>query len=142
MQLPFPVRWLTSCGQHLRPLIVEEQNTASIECVAPREFVISSREVGRTLQGPLQKLLAKRTRQSLQSVDWEAVAQAHIHAVAGACLGMAIRYAGTGNVGAACVLRAHTVAFLEAKRAAPDASGALAIASVCASTATLCTTNT
>ncbi len=57
-------------------------------------------------------------------MDWEAVAQAHIHAVAGACLGMGIRYAGTGNAKAAGVLRAHTIAFLEAKRTAPDASGA------------------
>ncbi len=57
-------------------------------------------------------------------MDWEAVAQAHIHAVAGACLGMGIRFAGTGNAKAASVLRAHTIAFLEAKRTAPDASGA------------------
>jgi hypothetical protein len=75
-------------------------------------------------QGPLQKLLAKQTGRSRQSVDWEAVAQAHIHAVAGACLGMAIRYAGTGNPEVGRVLRAHTMALLEAKRLAPDASGA------------------
>ena len=75
-------------------------------------------------QGPLEKLLAKQTGRSRQSVDWEAVAQAHIHAVAGACLGMAIRYAGTGNPEAGRVLRAHLMALLEAKRLAPDASGA------------------
>ena len=52
--------------------------------------------------------------------DTEAIAQAHVNAVAGACLAVGIKYAGSANA-AACGLLTHYCGYFQrAKHAAPD----------------------
>ena len=81
------------------------------------------------MQGPLGELVAKESQPGggvgggadmTFEEDPEAVAQAHINAVTGACLAMGIRYAGTGDRQARAVLTRHALAFMEAKMEAPD----------------------
>ena len=81
------------------------------------------------MQGPLDELVAKESQpvggigrgvDMTFEEDPEAVAQAHINAVTGACLAMGIRYAGTGDRQARAVLTRHALAFMEAKMKAPD----------------------
>lgn len=55
-----------------------------------------------------------------QPVDTEAAAQAHINALAGACLALGIKFAGTGNVAARDLLHNYVLYFLSAKQIAPD----------------------
>ena len=52
--------------------------------------------------------------------DGEAVAQAHVNAVAGACLAIGVRYAGTGSTQAKATLFEHVTAYLGHKMQAPD----------------------
>ena len=54
--------------------------------------------------------------------DAEALAQAHVNAVAGACLALGIKFAGSANA-AACGLLTHYCGYFQAAKArAPDAS--------------------
>lgn len=55
-----------------------------------------------------------------QLEDPEAVAQAQVHAVSGACLAMGIRYAGTANPEARKTLLDHVSMYLKWKMRAPD----------------------
>ena len=53
-------------------------------------------------------------------MDNEAAAQAHINSLAGACLALSIKYAGTANAAARDLLHNYVLYFLSAKQAAPD----------------------
>ena len=53
-------------------------------------------------------------------VDAEAAAQAHINALAGACLALGIKYAGTCHAAARDLLHNYVLYFLSAKQGAPD----------------------
>lgn len=64
----------------------------------------------------------KAVRRALQRADLEAIGQAHISAVAGACLSIGIKFAGSGNAAAEQVLRHYVLYFLKAKQQAPDSS--------------------
>ena len=57
-----------------------------------------------------------------QRADLEAIGQAHISAVAGACLSIGIKFAGSANAAAEKVLRHYVLYFLKAKQQAPDSS--------------------
>ena len=52
--------------------------------------------------------------------DGEAVAQAHVNAVAGACLAMGMRFAGTGDAQAKATLLDYVTTYLKHKMQAPD----------------------
>lgn len=52
--------------------------------------------------------------------DSEAAAQAHINALAGACLALGIKYAGTADARACDMLHSYVLYFLCSKQAAPD----------------------
>ena len=56
------------------------------------------------------------------AVDVEALAQAHINAVSGACLAMGVKYAGSANSGAQAVLHEYATYLLQAKNVAPDST--------------------
>lgn len=73
-------------------------------------------------QGPLRALLSKRSSARAGSLDWEAATLAHVNGVAGACLALGIRYAGTCNAAAAKLLRSYTLYFLECKKLVPDST--------------------
>ena len=72
------------------------------------------------LQGPISRFSQPASSSPLE--DTEAVAQAHIYAVSGACLAMGIRYAGTGSDSAREVLHSYVMYFFNAKLQAPDPS--------------------
>ncbi|KAL2629518.1 hypothetical protein R1flu_014204 [Riccia fluitans] len=55
-------------------------------------------------------------------VDMEALAQAHVNILAGACLSIALRYAGTAKPEAEQLLRKYALFFLQEKRAAASPS--------------------
>ncbi len=55
-------------------------------------------------------------------VDLEALAQAHVNAIAGACLAMGIKFAGSANSGARTVLTEMLHYLLAAKNDAPDSA--------------------
>jgi len=74
----------------------------------------------------LRDILAERAFKS--GTDVEAVAQAHCYALAGGCLAMGIRYAGTANLQAGEVLAGRCTYFLRHKTKAPDASAGAAAA--------------
>ncbi len=57
-----------------------------------------------------------------QRADLEAIGQAHISAVASACLSIGIKFAGSANAAAEKVLRHYVLYFLKAKQQAPDSS--------------------
>ena len=74
---------------------------------------------------------AKRARANAEiaaKYDAEALAQAHVHALTGACLAMGLRFAGTGDARAQVVLQSHAVSFLRAKSTAPDPATGAALA--------------
>ena len=73
------------------------------------------------MQGPLSKLMAA-TKAGAEDIDREALAQAHIMAISGACLALGIRYAGSANAAAYGVLKHYLLYLLAAKKTAPDAS--------------------
>lgn len=56
-------------------------------------------------------------------VDLEALAQAHVNAITGACLALGIKYAGSASSGARTVLTDYLHYMLAAKKSAPDGSG-------------------
>ena len=62
------------------------------------------------------------TAAEAEDEDMEAVAQAHVNAVAGACLAVGIKYAGSANAAACGLLTHYCGYFLRAKHAAPDSS--------------------
>ena len=65
--------------------------------------------------------------------DLEAMGQAHISAVAGACLSIGIKFAGSADAAAERVLRHYVLYFLNARQQAPDsASGQLSLGFRCA----------
>ena len=54
------------------------------------------------------------------AVDREAIAQAHVHALAGACMSLGLRYAGTADATAAATLREMTLRFVRLKSRCKD----------------------
>ena len=56
------------------------------------------------------------------AVDREAIAQAHVHALAGACMSLGLRYAGTADATAAATLREMTLRFVRLKSRCKDGS--------------------
>ncbi|KAK9863020.1 hypothetical protein WJX84_009707 [Apatococcus fuscideae] len=78
-------------------------------------------QLPRLLRGPLSKLMAS-TKAGTEDIDREALAQAHIMAISGACLALGIRYAGSANAAAYGVLKHYLLYLLAAKKTAPDAS--------------------
>ena len=78
-------------------------------------------------QGPVAKYLSTaqgnlKGPASGQRADLEAIGQAHISAVAGACLAIGIKFAGSASAAAEQVLRHYVLYFLKAKQQAPDSS--------------------
>jgi anaphase-promoting complex subunit 1 len=71
------------------------------------------------LQGPLAKLMAGRGG-GVPGADYEALTQSHCACVAGACLAVGLRYAGSANARAEALLRAQAHAFLAAKQRASE----------------------
>jgi anaphase-promoting complex subunit 1 len=65
---------------------------------------------------------AKLSEAAGHKVDVEALAQAHINALAGACLAMGIKHAGSANPSAQATLHDFATYLLQAKNAAPDSS--------------------
>ena len=51
-----------------------------------------------------------------KSVDFEAVVQCHVAAVAGACMALAMKMAGSCNSAAENLIRHYLLLFIEAKR--------------------------
>lgn len=86
-------------------------------------------EVCCVVQGPVSEYMgtpeeaAALKEQAGHDVDLEALAQAHVSAVTGACLALGIRYAGSANPAARIVLTEKLRDMLVAKNAAPDSSG-------------------
>lgn len=83
-----------------------------------------------TLQGPLSKFMAGEICGS-SSVDWQALGQAHTAVVAGACLALGVRHAGSASAEAEGVLRHYLLYLLEAKRQAPERQACELPASIC-----------
>ena len=52
----------------------------------------------------------------LGQADREAIAQTYVHALAGGCMAIGLRYAGSGNASAATTLRQYAMKFLEWKK--------------------------
>ena len=63
----------------------------------------------------------EQPRSFREGSDREAEAQARVHAIAGACLSLGLRYAGTADETAANTLRHYCLQFLEWKKAALNA---------------------
>lgn len=81
-------------------------------------------------QGPVDKFVGPDAEAAADE-DTEAIAQAHINALAGACLAIGIKYAGSANA-AACGLLTHYCAYFQrAKHRAPDSMSGDALARVC-----------
>ena len=60
-----------------------------------------------------------------REVDHEALAQAHVNAITGACMAIGIKHAGTGSAAAQALLSDYILYLLDAKNAAVDSlSGA------------------
>ena len=81
------------------------------------------------MQGPVSEYMgtpeqaAALKEQAGHEVDLEALAQAHVNAVTGACLALGIKYAGSANPAARTVLTEKLHYMLAAKNAALDSSG-------------------
>ncbi len=81
------------------------------------------------VQGPVSKYMgtpeeaAALKEQAGHEVDLEALAQAHVNALTGACLALGIKYAGSSSPAARLTLTSMVRYMLEAKNAAPDSSG-------------------
>ncbi|PSC69420.1 anaphase-promoting complex subunit 1 isoform X2 isoform B [Micractinium conductrix] len=71
------------------------------------------------LRGPLSRFMAGQGGGVLHA-DYEALAQAHTSVVAGACLAVGIRFAGSANAQAEALLRRYALYFLSAKQRAPE----------------------
>ena len=72
-------------------------------------------------QGPLSAYMsgeAAADKEDVAEVDTEALAAAHVNAIAGACLAIGIRYAGSCNGAAQALLQGHALALLRAKEGA------------------------
>eukprot|EP00887_Chlorella_sp_A99_P005912 scaffold29.g5912.t1 len=85
------------------------------------EWVVA--QLPRLMGGPVSKLMAgpgTETDALRGSVDWQALTQSHCCIVAGACLAIGIRFAGSCNAQAEQVLREYVLYFLAAKKAAPE----------------------
>ncbi|KAK9828929.1 hypothetical protein WJX72_002853 [[Myrmecia] bisecta] len=84
------------------------------------------------IKGPLKKYTSGQPDDSDeekagQPIDTEALGQAHANAIAGACMAIGIKFAGSANAAAQEVLAHYVHYFLEAKQSAPDsAAGAAA----------------
>ena len=80
------------------------------------------------MQGPVAKYMSGSQGSppvkgsSGQRADVEALGQAHINAVAGACLSIGIKFAGSANAAAEQVLRHYVLYFLKAKLQDSDSS--------------------
>ena len=76
------------------------------------------------MQGPLSRYTGEGEAAGKEApeADLEALAAAHVNGVAGACLAIGIRYAGSGNAAAQALLQACALDMLAAREAAPDAS--------------------
>lgn len=78
------------------------------------------------MQGPVSKFLSRaQTSPRMkgdygQRADVEALGQAHVNAVAGACLSIGIKFAGSANAAAEQVLRHYVFYFLKAKQQEAD----------------------
>ena len=79
------------------------------------------------MQGPVAKYMSRAQGSPVlkgtsgQRADVEALGQAHINAVAGACLAIGIKFAGSGSAEAEQVLRHYVLYFLKAKLQDSDA---------------------
>ncbi|KAI3425098.1 hypothetical protein D9Q98_008476 [Chlorella vulgaris] len=71
------------------------------------------------LKGPLFKLMACRGVEAPHA-DYEALTQAHCCCLAGACLAVGIRFAGSANARAEALLSRYARHFLSAKQRAPE----------------------
>lgn len=82
--------------------------------------------IANVLQGPVSKYLSRAQANAKGSpgnrADLEAIGQAHINAVAGACLSVGIKFAGSADAAAEKVLRHYVLYFLKAKQHAPDSA--------------------
>ncbi|KAL3162204.1 hypothetical protein ABBQ32_009910 [Trebouxia sp. C0010 RCD-2024] len=101
-----------------RSLVVQDS-------VTPTQAWIES-QLPPLIKGPVSKYLS-RAQGSAKGraggrADLEAMGQAHISAVAGACLSIGIKYAGSADAAAEGVLRHYVLYFLKARLQAPDAS--------------------
>ena len=70
--------------------------------------------------GDLEASLRAMEDLSGRAVDREAIAQAHVHALAGACMSVGLRYAGTADATAAATLREMTLRFVRLKSQCKD----------------------
>ena len=70
----------------------------------------------------LSKAQGSAKGSSGSKADLEAMGQAHISAVAGACLSIGIKFAGSADAAAEGVLRHYVLYFLKAKQQAPDSA--------------------
>lgn len=70
----------------------------------------------------LSKAQGSAKGSSGNKADLEAMGQAHISAVAGACLSIGIKFAGSADAAAEGVLRHYVLYFLKAKQQAPDSA--------------------
>lgn len=83
------------------------------------------------MQGPVAKYMSRAQGSPVlkgtsgQRADVQALGQAHINAVAGACLAIGIKFAGSGNADAEQVLRHYVLYFLKAKLQDSDAGQGL-----------------
>ena len=82
------------------------------------------------MQGPLSRYTSGAAAEGDEGdgarkrggADAEALAAAHVNAVAGACLAIGLRYAGSADTAAQALLAEQAAALLRAKEAAPDPS--------------------
>lgn len=58
-------------------------------------------------------------------IEDEEGAQAHVKGLAGACMAMGLRFAGTHHLGAAAAVKEQLLYFLACKKLVPDARGSL-----------------
>ncbi|WIA14045.1 hypothetical protein OEZ85_002600 [Tetradesmus obliquus] len=75
------------------------------------------------------------------AVDWGAVGLAYVHALAGACFAIGLRFAGTCNAGAEALLRHHLLQLLHAKRRAPGGPNEQSVAPAAAAAAAAAAAN-
>lgn len=71
------------------------------------------------LKGPLHKFMAGEGA-GVPQADYEALTQSHCCVLAGACLAVGIRFAGSANARAEALLRKYAAHFLTAKQRAPE----------------------
>ena len=82
------------------------------------------------MQGDVKQHMGKAAEEAsakagAREVDHEALAQAHVNAITGACMAIGIKHAGTGSAAAQALLSDYILYLLDAKNAAMDSlSGA------------------